>query len=214
MLVEEIMHRKVYTLSSKHTIKDACQLIEFKRIRHIPIVDQHHHLLGIVSDRDIRSAIPSIFSKDSTEEYSKPLDLIMTKNVITIHPLDFVEEVSTLFFQNQIGCLPVVENEKLAGIITDTDVLKTFVELTGVNKPGSQIEVRVPDTPGILVDLLQTIRQFQVNIESVLVYPDKANAKHKIIVIRVGTIHPGPIAQTLTENHYDIVWPSIQRFSL
>jgi len=98
MLVEEIMHRKVYTLSSKHTIKDACQLIEFKRIRHIPIVDQHHHLLGIVSDRDIRSAIPSIFSKDSTEEYSKPLDLIMTKNVITIHPLDFVEEVSTLFF--------------------------------------------------------------------------------------------------------------------
>lgn len=105
----------------------------------------------------------------------------MTKNVITVHPLDFVEEIAMLFYIHQIGSLPVVQDGQLVGMLTETDVLKTFVQLTGANQPGSQIEIRTKDTHGMLIEILKVIDQFQVNIQSVLLYPDKADPSKKLL---------------------------------
>ena len=77
----------------------------------------------------------------------------MTQNPIIGHPMDFVEEAAVLFYDNKIGALPIISNDKLVGIITETDLLYKYIELTGAHQPGSQIEVRVPNVPGILFEV-------------------------------------------------------------
>ncbi|HZG74198.1 MAG TPA: CBS and ACT domain-containing protein, partial [Chondromyces sp.] len=174
MRVEEIMKTEVYTLSPEDTIGTALQLLRHKKIRHIPITDSTDALVGLVSDRDVKDATPSILDKGSNEEELKqPLSLIMQRSVITGHPLDFVEEVAATLSEHQISCMPIIQDGHLVGIITETDLLNTFVELTGANQPGSRIEVKVPNRAGILFEILSIINKRHANIQSVLVYPDK-----------------------------------------
>lgn len=99
MIVEEIMNQDVVTLRPNDTIETAIRTISTKGIRHIPIVDQNNHVVGIISDRDVRDASPSILDEQvSLDMLKQPLELIMKHPVMTCHPLDFVEEIATLFF--------------------------------------------------------------------------------------------------------------------
>ena len=77
----------------------------------------------------------------------------MKTNMITGHPLDFVEEVGTIFYEHHISCLPIVKEHTLVGIITKTDLLHTLVELTGAHQPSSQIEIKVPNRAGVLSEM-------------------------------------------------------------
>lgn len=122
MLVQEIMKTEVITLPQNATIANALQLLQDHRIRHIPIVNDNNEVIGIVSDRDVRDASPSVLLKnDSIEqnELENEIKMIMTTPVITIHPLDFVEEIARVFYDKEIACLPVVNKNKLVGIVTE-----------------------------------------------------------------------------------------------
>ena len=87
--------------------------------------------------------------------------------------MDFVEEAAVLFYDHKIGALPIISNNELVGIITETDLLYKYIELTGAHQPGSQIEVRVPNVPGILFEVSKVFHEQKTNVLSVLVYPDK-----------------------------------------
>ncbi len=209
LIVEEIMNRHVFTLKETDSVKKAISLINEQKIRHIPIIDEYDHLLGIITDRDIKEALPSSFHLNNEEQIlSKPVKEIMKKEIITIHPLDFVEEVAALFYEHKIGCLPVVKENKLVGIITQTDVLRTFVELTGSQQPSSQIEIKVPNRTGMLYEVASIFREKNINIQSVLVYPDKHNAQYKILVFRIQTMNPLSVIQTLKERNFNVLWPN------
>ncbi len=111
MIVEEIMKKNVETLFPENTIADAIKLMADRKIRHIPIVNSVKSLIGLVSDRDIKDAAPSIFHWDEHRgELEKPIKSIMTTNVITGHPLDFVEEISGIFYDHNISCLPNIQD--------------------------------------------------------------------------------------------------------
>lgn len=71
------------------------------------------------------------------------LETIMKKNVLTIHPLEFVEDVSSIFYEKAVSCLPVIKGGKLVGIVTDKDMLNTLIQLTGALQPSSHIEVKI-----------------------------------------------------------------------
>jgi acetoin utilization protein AcuB len=209
MIVEEIMKRNVITLLSDATIKDAINIIKKHSIQHIPIVDEQNKVLGIVSDRDLRDATPSIFhSEDHLEDLDKPISSIMKKKVICAHPLDFVEELSSIFFDHKIGCIPITEGNKLVGIITKTDMLYTLIQLTGANQPSSQIEVQVENVAGKLADVATIIRSMKTNIISVLVYPGKVEGC-KVLVFRVQTMNPTKIIHKLTKEGYKVLWPNL-----
>src|SRR5690606_3434067 len=138
MHVEKIMNRNVISLSPSDPIEKAYQLLVKHKIRHIPIVDEDHFVIGIVSDRDIRDASPSIFTNNpDMDVLNKEISSIMSSPVITAHPLDFVEEVARIFYDREIACLPVVSNEKLVGVITEKDLLYTLIQLTGTHVQGS-----------------------------------------------------------------------------
>lgn len=209
MIVEEIMKRNVLTLSNNATIQDAIRLIREHSVHHLPIVDEHHHLVGIVSDRDLRDAAPSIFRSDNhLEDLMKPISSIMKKDVISAHPLDFVEELSTVFYDHKIGCIPILEDNKIVGIITKTDMLHTLIQLTGANQPSSQIEVQVENVAGKLAEVASIIRSKKTNIISALVYPGKVEG-YKVLVFRVQTMNPTNIINELKKVGYHVLWPNI-----
>jgi acetoin utilization protein AcuB len=208
MIIEQIMKRNVITVLETSTIKEAMQLIELHQIRHLPIVNEKKQLVGIVSDSDIRDASPSIFHfTDHLEDFMKPISSIMKKHVITAHPLDFVEEVSTLFYEHYIGCLPILEGDQLVGIVTETDMLHTLVELMGAHQPSSHIEVKVENITGKLSDIASIFKDLKVNITSVLVYP-YGDPAFKVLVFRVQTIDPRKVVKVIEEKGYDVIWPS------
>ena len=174
MLVQDIMNKNVITMKKHETIRTAFDLMANKNIRHIPIVDDGGNCIGILSDRDVRSAVPSIFSNQMQPKIlNMPVESIMNKNVKTAHPLDFIEDVAIYFYKNRISCLPIVQGQKLVGIITETDILRVFIELTGIHQPSSKIEVLLSSRPESLQEVLKIICSFNVNILSILLYPDK-----------------------------------------
>ncbi|MBA2873833.1 acetoin utilization AcuB family protein [Thermaerobacillus caldiproteolyticus] len=209
MIVEQIMKTDVITLHPNHRIIDAIQLVKQHHIRHIPIVNDENHVIGIITDRDIRDASPSIFqANEYIEDLQKPISTIMKTDVITGHPLDFVEEIAALFYEYRISCLPIVKDEKLVGIITETDLLHTFVQLTGAHQPSSQIEVKVPNLSGMLSKVAAIFSQRNINISSVLVYPDK-DEHYKILVFRAQTMNPTGIIADLKNAGYTVLWPNL-----
>ncbi|WP_252502598.1 acetoin utilization AcuB family protein [Sporosarcina sp. Marseille-Q4943] len=215
MLIEEIMKRKVISLTQEHTVRDALTIMQENKIRHLPIVSDAKGLVGIVTDRDLKEVVPSLYS-DSCDVtvFNVPLSEIMSKNPISGHPMDFVEEAAVIFYDNQIGCLPIVSGGKLVGILTETDLLYKYIELTGVHQPGSQIEVRVPNIPGILFEVSKVFHEHKLNVQSVLVYPDKENEDNKILVIRVKTMNPLNVINGLRKNGFEVLWPNVPGIDL
>jgi acetoin utilization protein AcuB len=210
MLIEEIMIKEVITLSPENTVKDALKTMRDKKIRHLPILSADGAVVGIVTDRNLKEVVPSTISEIlDNSTYDTPLAEVMTKNPITGHPMDFVEETAVIFYDNKIGSLPIVSNNKLVGIITETDLLYKYIELTGAHQPGSQIEVRVPNTPGILFEVSKVFHEQKLNVLSVLVYPDKENEASKILVIRINSMNPLKIIQGLKDSGFDVLWPNV-----
>ncbi|WP_163150727.1 acetoin utilization AcuB family protein [Anoxybacillus sp. MB8] len=209
MIVEQMMKTDVIALKPSNTIADALNIVKQKNIRHLPIVDEEYHVIGIVTDRDLRDASPSIFhANEHVEDLQKPLSTIMKTNVITGHPLDFVEEVAALFYEHRISCMPIVKENKLVGIITESDLLYTLVQLTGAHQPGSQIEIKVPNRTGMLSEVASVFQKRNINISSVLVYPDQ-DEKYKVLVFRIQTMNPMAIIDDLKAQGYDVLWPNL-----
>lgn len=210
MIVEQMMNTNVVTLQPTHSIKDAINLLRENKIRHLPITNEEGQVVGVLSDRDIKDATPSTLIENQQQDiYATPIEEIMTKNPIIGHPLDFVEEVATIFYDQKIGCLPIVSSGKIVGIVTETDLLYKYIELTGAHQPGSQIEVRVPNKPGILFEVSKVFHDHHSNVLSVLVYPDLQNNNNKILVFRVKTMNPLGIIEDIRKEGFDVLWPNM-----
>lgn len=215
MIVEEIMNTNLSILTKDDKIKDAMELMRKRRIRHIPIVDENNHVVGLVTDRDIKEAGPSIFYYDEHKEIlEQPLSSIMSTNIITGHPLDFVEDVAAIFYDQKISCMPIVRDNQLVGIVTQTDLLHTFVELTGAHQPGSLVEVRVRNKRGMLYRVVSCAQKCKANILSVLIYPDKKDEDFKIIVLRVQTMNPLRLIEELEKEGTEVLWPNLPGMDL
>lgn len=210
MIVEEIMNTQVHTLQPSNTVRDAVRLMREEKIRHVPIVDEKRKVVGIITEHDIKNALPSCLREEpNSTTYDAEIENIMVKNPLVGHPLDFVEEVALTFYEAKISCLPVVSGGELVGIVTTTDLLYTYIELTGAHKPGSKIDIRVTDRPGILSDVTQVFADHKANVLSVLVYPDGENEDSRILSIRLQVINPLAIIGDLREQGFDVLWPNL-----
>lgn len=209
MIVERIMKKNVHTLLPTDTVEHALHLMEEKNIRHIPIVNNTQQLVGIISDRDVRNGLQAaLYENSAQEDLQQPLSKVMKTNLLTGHPLDFVEEVAATFYEYKIGCLPIIQDSKLVGSVTETDLLYTFVQLTGANQPASQFEVKVENISGKLAEVTSILKKRKLNILSVLVYPHQ-DEQFKILVFRVQTMNPTGVIHDLQEEGYEVLWPNL-----
>jgi acetoin utilization protein AcuB len=123
------------TIRSTAKVADAIRLMREGKIRHLPVVDGSHRLVGIVTDRDLRQVIldPRLQERlgpglgDALEDLA--IEDVMTWAVITVHPETEIRDAARLLHQRKIGALPVVKNDRLVGILTETDVLRVFAEV-------------------------------------------------------------------------------------
>ena len=215
MIVEEIMNDEPYTLAPTNTVVEALKLMREKKVRHLPVIDEERHVLGVLTERDIKEALPSsLRDEPNSPVFNAKVEEIMIKSPIVGHPLDFVEEVALTFYESKVGCLPIVSGGKLVGIVTTTDLLYTYIELTGATEPGSKIEIRVSDTPGILFEITKIFREHHANVQSVLVYPDSENTQNKILSVRVKTLNPLAMIEELRKEGFDVLWPNLPGVSL
>ncbi len=215
MIVEEIMQTEVHTLEATDTVSDAVRLMREKKIRHVPIVNKNSEVVGIVTGHDLKNGLPSYLSEDPDSNiYDAPIEQIMVQNPIIGHPLDFVEEVAVTLYENRISCLPIVSKGKLAGIVTTTDVLYRYIELTGATRPSSKLDIRVTNKPGILHEITHVFQQHKVNVLSVLVYPDAENENSRILSIRLQVMNPLAIIEDLRKEGFDVLWPNLPGIKL
>ncbi|RHW33231.1 CBS domain-containing protein [Lysinibacillus yapensis] len=210
MIIEEIMQTDVFFLAPTNTVKDALEVMREKKIRHLPIVDDNEKVVGIITAHDLKNILPSSLNKDiNLTTYDTPLEKIMVKDPLIGHPLDFIEEIALTLYESKISCMPIVSGGKLVGIVTSTDLLYTYIELTGANKPSSKIDIRVSDKPGILSDVMEIFKNHHANVLSVLVYPSVQNNDTKIISVRVQIMNPLPIIEDLRKESFNVLWPNL-----
>ncbi|HEX8392788.1 MAG TPA: CBS and ACT domain-containing protein [Longimicrobium sp.] len=215
MLVSQRMTRAPVAVSPVQSLADALRLTREHRIRHLPVVHQGE-LVGIVSDRDIRLAMPSPLTEPDPGRadflQSTPIAGIMSRNVITVGPSDAVEDAAKLMQRHHIGSLPVVDaHGALLGILTETDVLHAFVELLGPAGASSRLEIVLPDRAGQLARAMRIIGEERgVNVCSLMV-PPGGPADRRVAIVHVGTIDPREVIAALEGAGFQVGWPSLER---
>jgi acetoin utilization protein AcuB len=214
MLVRKKMKKDLITITKDERMTTARKIMKEKNIRHLPVVDGKK-LIGLVTNMDIRKAEASPATSLEIRELHYLLDKltageIMTRNVITISPDISVEEATTLIHDNKIGCLPVVEDGNLVGMITENDVMAILIEVMGMKEKGSRLEVVVEDKPGALADVTRIIKEHNVNIISVVT--DVADeAGKRVVVFKLKTFYFEPIKKALEAGGFPVQYARIEK---
>jgi acetoin utilization protein AcuB len=176
MFVSRSMTQKVVTIDKNADILEAKELMEQYQIRHVPVVEPDGLLIGMITDRDLRSALPSTFFKKDKNEAKKAaapsikVKEIMTQNLVTLSPMDTIQDALLLIQKTVVGALPVVDKkDKLLGIISVRDLLRAFINVLGIGQPGTLLCVLVEEKIGQLKKIVDIITEEKVSFGSVLV---------------------------------------------
>ena len=176
MFVSRSMTRKVITVEPDDGIFKAQELMAANKIRHLPVIESDGRLIGIVTDRDIRSALPYKFFKEAPSEEEKKnfaelkIKNIMTQNPITISPTYTLQDALLVIQDARVGALPVVdENGILSGIISVRDLLRAFINVLGIGEPGTLLCILVDEKIGQLKQIVDAITEENISFGSVLV---------------------------------------------
>ena len=162
MLIKERMSRPVITINADASMKDALDLMGRERIRRLPVVNKRGQLVGIVTETDLAKASPSDATTLSKFEVRTLLDKIkveelMTSKVVTITEDTPIEEAARIMADSEISGLPVMRDNNLVGMITETDLFKLFLELFSARDPGIRLTVEMPRVPGQLAKLTKAV---------------------------------------------------------
>ncbi len=191
MLVSNWMTKDVVTITPDRSMMKCSKLMKDHSISRVPVVDENGHILGIVSDRDVKDASPSkATTLDMHELYYLLSEIkirdIMTKKVMTIKETETVEKAAVIMLENNFGGLPVVdENGRIAGIITDTDIFKVLVDITGVYEGGAQVCLHIPTASGSLAPIINFLKDRGARVMSILTQNVPEDVPTKDIFIRI-----------------------------
>ena len=204
MFVAKRMTPNPTTIESTTTIADASELMRKRKFRRLPVVD-NGRLVGIVTDRDLRTVAPSPATTLSIFELNYLLAKmqvkdIMHKDVITI-PVDAtIEEAALIMSTRHIGGLVVVgENGNVVGVITETDIFNSFVEIMGLKEGKIRFTFKVSNQVGVLHDISGVFKDLGINISSLATYPVEDGAE---MVIRFNAQDTVELEKRLTEIGY------------
>ena len=203
MFVAKRMTPNPTTIESTTTIADASELMRKRNFRRLPVVD-NGRLVGIVTDRDLRTVAPSPATTLSIFELNYLLAKmqvkdIMHKNVVTINIDATIEEAALIMSNHHIAGLVVMDGEAVAGIITETDIFKSFVEIMGLKEGKTRFTFRVSNQVGVLHDITGVFKEMGINISSLATYPTEDGAE---MVIRFNAQDTEALAKRLAEIGY------------
>jgi acetoin utilization protein AcuB len=206
------MQQQIFTIQRSETVEGAQALMAVNGIRHLPVLDGSD-LVGIISERDIRAVlIPQRGSGSGrkTKAYYLPQDVLveeaMTADPLWVAPESDIEEAARLLVTNKIGCLPVMEDGGVVGIITDTDILQIFSQIMGILEASSRIDVELGKDARALEKATEIIRRHDGSIISVGILPGPAEGKGRKNAhsFRLRSCDTKPIVRGLTEAGFTV----------
>jgi len=151
MKIRDLMIEVCLTITERASIQEALEVMKVNSIRHLPVVTENNRLVGFVTLADLRAGLmPSMISQVSLA------DLII-RDPITVHPDDDIEVAAQLIYNHRIGGLPVVENGRVVGILTESDILRAFIDMMGILTSTSRVDVVMDNSPDSLNKALRII---------------------------------------------------------
>ena len=193
MLVKNWMSKKVVTIDENDSMTHAIKLLKDHNIRMLPVMKKDK-LVGIVTDRDLKRASASDATSLDIHELlylisEIKVKNIMTKNPITVPPNFTVEETAEVLLNNKISGAPVVDHSgNIVGIITQADLFRVLISLTGVGVRGIQFGLLIKDEPGSIKEVADVIREFGGRIVSILTSYDDVSEGYRKVYIRMRRI--------------------------
>ncbi len=196
--VKNRMIKKVIIINKEASVQEALDLMKKHSIRHLPVVENNKHsMIGLVTESNLRqyfflSMVEKIAVQDA-----------MTVNPVVIGPDANIESAASLIHRHRIGCLPVVDKKKLVGIITVTDILTAFVEMMGLLKASSRIDLELRDKEGSIQEISQIIKEHNSEIISMGIAHQSPGKR--VHYIRLEKCDLQPIIKSLRKQGYKIL---------
>ncbi len=210
MLVEKWMTRSVITVERDATLTTAAKILKEHGIRRLPVT-QKGKVIGIVTDRDVKAASPSkATSLDMWELHflleKLKVEDVMTPRPITVQPDTTIERAAMIMMERKIGGLPVLDSTgSLVGILTEQDVFRALVEVTGVQLHKTRVSLRIPDEIGTLQPVADVCRRNKVRILSILVSYTKVPNGMREVIMRIDCPDVAALQRDLSAVSEDVV---------
>lgn len=197
MLIRRWMTANPTVVAPTDILADARRKMDDGHFRRLPVIDDGR-VVGIISDHDLREHLSQL--------NHIRVDAIMTKSVITVRPDMLLDQAASLLTAHKIGGLPVVQAEKLVGIITATDLLRAFAAVLGTAEEGvSRIDLAYTGSSFDLAMIAELAAQVSGEVLGMGTYEGEGNRKDQIVYIRVRTEDARRVADLLTEQGFSVV---------
>lgn len=210
MFVSDWMTTKLFTLTTDDSLADAIALLKERGVKHLPVLEEEI-LKGILTDRDVSYYIlthhahldshelKDLLSKTRTRE-------VMKTNIVTTRPNASIEEAAKVMYELKVGCLPVIVDNRLIGIISRRDIQRAIIEITGVIHGGHRIYLTVSDKPGSIKDVSDRVRKYGFRLQSILTsYEGVAEGYRKIVIRTKGAGDLDGLRKELGHLHGDVM---------
>ena len=202
MLIKNFMTKKVITIDAEDSMQKAIQMLQQHKINMMPVL-ANGKVVGVISDRDLKKASPSEATDLEKHELKYLLNKIrvkdiMTKKVVAVPPDFTIEEAAEVLLNNDISGAPVLDDRgNLVGIITNTDLYKALIALSGLGRRGIQFAFQVEDRPGSIKELTDIIRSSGARIASIMSSYDRVREGWRNVFIRVYDVNRDTLPQLI-----------------
>jgi acetoin utilization protein AcuB len=196
MKIHSLMIPDPITITANATIGEAIELMKINSIRHLPVIAEGSRLQGFLTLADLKQGlIPSMLGDLTLQD-------LMIKDPITVSPDDDIEIAAQLIYKNKISGMPVLKGDELVGIITATDILRTFIDMMGILSSTSRIDVVIDDKAGSLKKALQIINDKGGDIINVGMTSQQSGKR--IYYFRLSACKTGVIKKALEKQGYEV----------
>ena len=207
MAVKDFMTCKVVYISPNTTIAHAADMMREQKLHRLPVIE-NDQLVGLVTEGTIAEASPSKATSLSIYEMNYLLNKtkvgdVMIRDVVTISQFASLEDATYLMLKNKIGILPVVDNEQLYGVITDRDIFKAFLEVSGYGEEGVRLRFVTENKVGVLEQIIRLLVEENLNISNTVNIPRK-DGKVVIEVQLAGNIDTALLKKKFEEHAIEL----------
>lgn len=206
MFVKWRMTANPFTIDSGVTVPDAIELMQTHNITKLPVL-RDGKLCGVVSQSDINRALPSDATSLSFGEVAYLLSKlkiykIMQKNPPTISADAMLEEAAIVMRDSKVDILPVMDEGKVVGVITESDVLDAFIDINGAREPGTRLVIEADDQPGVMSRLARVTGELETNITHIAVY--RTGMESSFVLLGVNTVNTSDLEYAFTKAGFQV----------